>query len=82
MVGEFSIMHWLVVLIVVLMVFGPKRIPDIAKALGTGIRDFKKALNEVESTSTESKPITLKETSPKQLVQNTQSDSVQTEPKA
>jgi sec-independent protein translocase protein TatA len=28
-----------------LLFFGPKRIPDIAKGLGQGIRDFKKALN-------------------------------------
>ncbi len=44
MVGEFSIMHWLVVFAIVLIVFGPKRLPDLAKALCTGIRDFKKAL--------------------------------------
>ncbi len=30
---------------VALLVFGPKRLPELAKALGTGIRDFKHALN-------------------------------------
>ena len=29
---------------VVLLVFGPKRLPELAKGLGKGIRDFKKAL--------------------------------------
>jgi sec-independent protein translocase protein TatA len=29
---------------VALLVFGPKRLPELAKALGSGVRDFKKAL--------------------------------------
>jgi len=44
--GEFSPLHWLVVLIVALLIFGPKRIPEIAKSLGEGIREFKKSMRE------------------------------------
>ena len=44
--GEFSPMHWLVVLVVALLIFGPKRIPEIAKSLGEGIREFKKSMRE------------------------------------
>src|SRR6266436_9482380 len=39
--GEFSIFHWLVVLAVILMLFGGKRIPEIMKGFGEGIRSFK-----------------------------------------
>jgi sec-independent protein translocase protein TatA len=39
-------MHWLVVLVVALLIFGPKRIPEIAKSLGEGIREFKKSMRE------------------------------------
>lgn len=35
----------LVVSVAVLLVFGPKRLPELAKGLGKGIRDFKKALD-------------------------------------
>jgi TatA/E family protein of Tat protein translocase len=35
---------------IALLVFGPKRLPELAKALGTGIRDFKKALDGEEDT--------------------------------
>lgn len=62
MVGEFSLFHWLVVFAIVLVVFGPNKLPELAKAAGKGIRDFKKALNEDESStkapqaSIESKP--------------------------
>lgn len=36
-----------------LLIFGPKRLPELAKSLGTGIRDFKKAMN---GESDESQP--------------------------
>jgi sec-independent protein translocase protein TatA len=37
--------HLLVILAVALLMFGPKRLPDLGKGLGEGIRGFKKALN-------------------------------------
>lgn len=40
-------MEWVVVLLAVLLLFGAKRIPDLAKGLGSGIREFKKAAREV-----------------------------------
>ena len=51
MIGEFSLFHWLVVFAIILLIMGPKRLPELAKALGSGIRDFKKALNSDESHS-------------------------------
>lgn len=44
--GSLSITHILLVAVIVLIVFGPKRLPDLGKALGEGIRDFKKGLAE------------------------------------
>ncbi len=35
----------LVIAMVALLVFGPRRLPELAKGLGKGIRDFKKALS-------------------------------------
>lgn len=35
---------------VALLVFGPKRLPELAKGLGQGIRDFKKAMNEEDQS--------------------------------
>ena len=37
----------LIILVVVLIFFGPKRLPDLAKSLGKGIAEFKKASDEV-----------------------------------
>ena len=39
--------EWVVILFAVLLLFGAKRIPDLAKGLGSGIREFKKAAREV-----------------------------------
>jgi sec-independent protein translocase protein TatA len=36
------------ILIVVLIVFGPGRLPDVGQAVGKGIREFRKATNEIE----------------------------------
>lgn len=39
--------EWGVILILVLVLFGGKNIPDLAKALGNGIREFKRAMNGI-----------------------------------
>lgn len=46
--GLLQPMHLLVILIVAMFVFGPKKLPELGKGLGEGIRGFKKALNETE----------------------------------
>jgi sec-independent protein translocase protein TatA len=40
-------MEWVIVILAVLLLFGAKKIPELAKGLGTGIREFKKATREV-----------------------------------
>ncbi len=36
------------IIIVLIVFFGPKRIPDIAQSIGKGIREFKKAMKDVQ----------------------------------
>jgi|YelNatPaOPRAMG01_1025707.scaffolds.fasta_scaffold00013_77 twin arginine-targeting protein translocase, TatA/E family len=36
------------ILLVIIIFFGPKRIPDIAQSIGKGIREFKKAMRDVQ----------------------------------
>jgi sec-independent protein translocase protein TatA len=40
--------HLIIVAIVVLLFFGPQKLPELAKGLGQGLRDFKKALHHEE----------------------------------
>lgn len=44
--------EWLIILAIVLVLFGAKKIPELAKGLGTGIKDFKKAVKEEEKDET------------------------------
>lgn len=46
--GLFQPMHLLVVLFVALLVFGPKKLPELGKGLGDGIRGFKESMREKE----------------------------------
>ena len=40
----------LLILAIALVVIGPKRLPDIARALGRGLSEFKKATDELKQT--------------------------------
>jgi sec-independent protein translocase protein TatA len=42
--GELSPIHWLIVLAVILLLFGGRKIPELAKGLGEGIRSFKEGM--------------------------------------
>jgi sec-independent protein translocase protein TatA len=39
--------EWIIVILAVLLLFGAKKIPELAKGLGSGIKEFKKAAREV-----------------------------------
>jgi sec-independent protein translocase protein TatA len=41
----FQPMHLLVILFIALLVFGPKKLPELGKSLGEGIRSFKDSMN-------------------------------------
>jgi sec-independent protein translocase protein TatA len=46
--GLFQPMHLLVIVGIALLVFGPKKLPELGKGLGEGIRGFKAAMNPNE----------------------------------
>ena len=48
MFGSIGIPELLVILVVALIVIGPKRMPDMAKSLGRALRDFKRATSDFQ----------------------------------
>ena len=48
--GLFQPMHLLVIFGLALLVFGPKKLPELGKGIGDGIRGFKSAIKEPEET--------------------------------
>ncbi|PZU03968.1 MAG: Sec-independent protein translocase subunit TatA [Francisella sp.] len=49
--GSFSIWHWLILAVIVIMVFGTTKLKNAGKDLGSALRDFKKSLYEDENQS-------------------------------
>jgi sec-independent protein translocase protein TatA len=47
----FQPMHLLVILFIALLVFGPKKLPELGKGLGEGIRSFKESMNAKDETT-------------------------------
>jgi len=48
--GSFSLAHWLIVFVVLMLVFGPSKLGQLGKGMGEGIKNFKKALNDDAET--------------------------------
>ena len=46
--GSFSIWHWLVVLVIVALVFGTKKLRNIGEDLGGAVKGFKKGIHEAQ----------------------------------
>ena len=54
--GSLSPVHWLLVIVVALLLFGPGRLAGVGKGLGEGIKSFKKGLNEDEDADKSAAP--------------------------
>lgn len=50
--GMPSMPELLIILTIIVLLFGAKKIPDLAKGLGSGIKNFKKAMKEDEEETT------------------------------
>jgi sec-independent protein translocase protein TatA len=49
MIGEFSVYHWLIVLVILLIFFGPSKLPQLGQSLGKAIRGFKESLSDAKT---------------------------------
>lgn len=66
---DFSLWQIAIVLVIALIVFGPKRLPELGKSLGTGMREFKDSITG-KSEDEDQKP---------QIESSTESDKVEGE---
>lgn len=48
-VGPFGIFELVFIFVLALLIFGPKKLPEIGKTIGKGMREFKKATNDLKS---------------------------------
>jgi sec-independent protein translocase protein TatA len=51
--GEMSPLHWLLVIVIALLLFGPNKLASLGKGLGEGIRNFKSGMRGDEEKKEE-----------------------------
>ncbi|MEU6563360.1 Sec-independent protein translocase subunit TatA [Nocardia nova] len=56
MVGSLSPTHWLIIALVVLLLFGARRLPDAARGLGRSLRIFRSELGEMQAEDAKRTP--------------------------
>ena len=67
--GTLSIWHWLIVLLIVMLVFGTKKLRNIGEDLGGAVKGFKQGMREAEA---ENKPADPSSSQPPQQVSGAQ----------
>ena len=55
--GSFSIWHWLIVLLIVVMVFGTKKLKNMGGDLGGAVKGFKDGMKDGGQAAAEDKPV-------------------------
>ncbi len=68
MFGGVGIPELLIVLVIVLLLFGSKKLPELARGLGKSVTNFKSGLNEEQQSETETTAQQEKETPQKEEV--------------
>jgi sec-independent protein translocase protein TatA len=48
--GSFSIWHWLIVLVIVLLIFGTKKLRNVGQELGGAVKGFKDGMKDATAT--------------------------------
>jgi sec-independent protein translocase protein TatA len=56
-VGSLQPWHWLILAVVVIVLFGAKRLPDAARSLGKSLRIFKSEVRELQSENKSDSPL-------------------------
>jgi TatA/E family protein of Tat protein translocase len=54
--GSLGISELLVIFVIVLVFFGPKRMPEVARSLGSAMREFRRSLNQIQREPEEADP--------------------------
>lgn len=62
--GEFSIWHWLIVLVIVMMVFGTKKLKNIGTDLGQAVKGFKDGMRDAEASEPSTPAASSAQTTP------------------
>lgn len=73
--GSFSLMHWVIVLIIIVLLFGGGRISSIMGDVAKGIKSFKKGMAEDEEPVQPKRPVAQIEAPPARTIDGTATTS-------
>ena len=54
--GSFSIWHWLIVLVIVMLIFGTKKLRNVGQDLGGAVKGFKDGMKDANATEQPAEP--------------------------
>lgn len=79
MIGRFGPMELIIIFAIVLLIFGPKKLPEIGKALGKTIKEFKSHTNKItsedEETTEDAKKLSSDETGKSSVDQSVKTEN-------
>jgi sec-independent protein translocase protein TatA len=78
--GSFSLMHWVIVLIIIVLLFGGGRISSIMGDVAKGIKSFKKGMAEDEEPVQPKRPVAQIEAPPARTIDGTATNSEERKP--
>ncbi|MEY3739987.1 MAG: hypothetical protein RLZZ192_663 [Pseudomonadota bacterium] len=78
--GSFSIWHWLIVLVIVALIFGTKKIRNIGADLGGAVKGFKEGMKDLNAKEGDAAPTA--EAAPAQRVASNETVDVQAKEKS
>ncbi len=81
MFGNLGFSEIMLILLVILLLFGAKRIPEIAGSFGKGIKEFKKNMNDIGNSDVASPPERDRLRSTDQTTSSRAADEARSEPK-
>lgn len=79
--GSFSLMHWVIVLIIIVLLFGGGRISSIMGDVAKGIKSFKKGMAEDDEPAQPKRPVAQIEAPPSRTIDGTSTTNASEERK-
>ncbi len=79
--GKFGPVEMLIALVIVLVLFGAKRVPEIGASIGKGIREFKRGMNDIDRQMDEPASTTRIASAPPAAATHAEDEAARPEPR-
>lgn len=56
-IGNVGLSEMVIIFVIALIVFGPRRLPEIGRSLGSAMREFRRSLNQIQREIEQANPV-------------------------